>query len=209
MHHTWLCIMPCVCGGCLLCCLFLSGLLLSLASVSFQSCEDSFDYVRLSSSWTRSSSLWDFRQDDHTLDITTIFAMLVCSLLLCQCYDAYHLLVSLPNCHVKPLTHHVLANRWLAMLPLCSAPLIALLVAGEVWSRSLLGHLFTCWDIIILLCYLNASIYLVKGGRLGLSPSVLFHSCRPSFCHIGVMFPDFAFLTQLGYNGNPLIFRLD
>ena len=115
----------------------------------------------------------------------------------------------LPNCHVKPLTHHVLANRWLAMLPLCSAPLIALLVAGEDWSRSLLEHLFTCWDIIILLCYLNASIYLVKGGRLGLSPSVLFHSCRPSFRHIGVMFPDFAFLTRLGYNGNPLIVRLD
>ena len=33
------------------------------------------------------------------------------ALLLCQCYDAYHLLSSLPNCHVKPLTHHVLANR--------------------------------------------------------------------------------------------------
>ena len=59
------CIMPCVCGGCLLCCLFLSGLLLPLASVSFQSCEDSFDYVRLSSSWTHSSSLRDFNQDDH------------------------------------------------------------------------------------------------------------------------------------------------
>ena len=38
----------------------------------------------------------------------------------------------LPNCHVKPLTHHVLANRWLAMLPLCSAPLIALLVARSI-----------------------------------------------------------------------------
>ena len=47
MHHTWLCIMPCSCVGCLLCCLFLSGLLLSLASVSFRSREDSFDYVRL------------------------------------------------------------------------------------------------------------------------------------------------------------------
>uniref|UniRef100_A0A8R7R204 Uncharacterized protein n=1 Tax=Triticum urartu TaxID=4572 RepID=A0A8R7R204_TRIUA len=33
-----------------------------LASVSFQSCEDPFIYVRLSSSWTRSSSLRDFRQ---------------------------------------------------------------------------------------------------------------------------------------------------
>ena len=139
MHHTCLCIMPCVCAGCLLCCLFLPGLLLSLASVSFRSCEDSFVYERLSSSWTRSSSLRDFRQDDHTLEITTIFAMLVCSLLLCQCYDAYHLLVNLPNCHVKPLTHLVLANRCLAMLPLCSAPLIALLVAGEDCSLFLVG----------------------------------------------------------------------
>src|SRR3954463_14172868 len=67
-------IMPCSCVGCLLCCLFVSGLLLSLASVSFRSCEDSFFYVRLSSSWTRSSSLRDLRQDDHTLEITSIFA---------------------------------------------------------------------------------------------------------------------------------------
>ena len=44
-----------------------------------------------------SSQLWQLcRQDDHTLEITTIFAMLVCSLLLCHCYDAYLLLVSLP-----------------------------------------------------------------------------------------------------------------
>ena len=105
----------------------------------------------------------------------------------------------LPNCYVKPLIHHVLANRWLSMLPLCSAPLIALLVAGEDWRSFLDGTLFTCWDIIILSCYLNASIYLVKGGRLGLSPSVLFHSCRPSFCHIGVMFPDFCVPYTVGW----------
>ena len=95
------------------------------------------------------------------------------------------------------------------MLPLCSAPLIALLVAGEDWSLFLVGT----W--ILLLGYhnisylINASIYLVKGGRLGLVPSVLFHSCRPSFRHIGVMFPDFAFLMRLGYNGNPLTVRLE
>ena len=62
--------------------------------------------------------------------------------LLCQCYDGYHLLWSLPNCHVKPLAHHVLANRWLAMLPRYSAPLIALLVAGEDWRPFLVGTLF-------------------------------------------------------------------
>ena len=64
----------------------------------------------------------------------------------------------LTYCHVKPLTHHVLANRCLAMLPLCSARLIALLVAGEDWRSFLVG---TCslLDITILSCYLNASIY--------------------------------------------------
>ena len=72
-----------------------------------------------------------------------------------------------------------------------------------------------CWDMDIVgisllsLIYFNASIYLVKGGRLGLMPGVLFHSSHPSFRQIGVMFPDFAFLTRLGYNGNPLIVRLD
>ena len=67
-----------------------------------------------------------------------------------------------------------------------------------------------CWnmDIVLYLVYFNASIYLVNGRRLDLMPGVLFHSCRPSFCHIGVMFPDFALLTQLGDNGNPLIVRL-
>ena len=52
---------------------------------------------------------------------------------------------------------------------------------------------------------INASMYLVKGGRLDLMSGVLFHSCCPNFHHIGVMFPDFVFLTRLGYNGNPLI----
>ena len=40
---------------------------------------------------------------------------------------------------------------------------------------------------------INASIYLVVCGRLGLLPSVLFHSCRPSFRNTGVMFLDERF----------------
>ena len=51
---------------------------------------------------------------------------------------------------------------------------------------------------------INASMYLVKGGRLGLMPGVLFHSCRPSFRHIGAMFPDFAFLARSGDLWDPL-----
>ena len=155
---------------------------------------------------------WSYPRNHYYLCYASLLALLPC-----QCYDAYHLLVSLPNCHVKPLSHHVLANRWLAMLPLCSAPLIALLVAGEDWSLFLVGTWRCCslLEHVYLLGYhnisylINASIYLVKGGRLGLMPGVLFHSCRPSFRHIGVMFPDFAFLTRLGYNGNPLTVRLE
>ena len=71
-----------------------------------------------------------------------------------------------------------------------------------------------CWNMDILgydnISYLiNAPIYLVMGGRLGLMPGVMFHSFRPSFRHTGVMFLDFAFLTWLGYNGNPLKVHLE
>ena len=48
---------------------------------------------------------------------------------------------------------------------------------------------------------INAHIYLVKGGRLDLMPGVLFYSFRPSFGHTGVMFLDFASLTQGGFMG--------
>ena len=88
------------------------------------------------------------------------------------------------------------------MLPLCSAPLIALLVAGEVEDCSMMDRIMLGYHNISYL--INASIYLVKGGRLGLMPGVLFHSCRPTFHHTGVMFLDFAFLTRLGDLWDPL-----
>ena len=67
-----------------------------------------------------------------TLDLTTIISMLVASFyrfaaLPITCSS------SLPKLPCQPLTFSpFLANHCLAMLPLCSAPLIALLVAGEV-----------------------------------------------------------------------------
>ena len=95
------------------------------------------------------------------------------------------------------------------MLPLCSALLIALLVAGEDWRLFLVGTFIYLLGYHYISYLINASIYLVKGGRLGLMPGVLFHSCRPNFRHTGFMFLDFAFLTRLGYNGNPLTVRLE
>ena len=95
------------------------------------------------------------------------------------------------------------------MLPLCSAPLIALLVAGEDWSSFLLELYLLLGYHNIYLIYLSASIYLVKGGRLGLMPGVLFHSWRPSFRHIGVMFLDFVPLTWWGFMGPSWQFALN
>ena len=59
------------------------------------------------------------------------------------------------------------------------------------------------WDIALSLTLINASIYLAKGGRLGLLLVVLFHSFRLSLRHTSVMFLDFAFLTRLGVMGTP------
>ena len=77
-----------------------------------------------------------------------------------------------------------------------------MLVAGEVEDCSMVDKIVLGYHNISYL--INAPIYLVKGGRLGLMPGVLFHTCRPSFCHTGVMFPDFAFLTRLGDLWDPL-----
>ena len=66
-----------------------------------------------------------------------------------------------------------------------------------------MGDIAASRALHISLILINASIYLVKGGRLGLMPGVLFHSCCPSFRHTSVMFLDFAFLTRLGVMGTP------
>ena len=95
-----------------------------------------------------------------------------------------------------------LANSCLAMLPLLLSPFIALLVAGEDEVCSMLDYVYV--GISQYLYVINASIYLVKGGRLGLTPGVLFHSCHPCFHHISIMFPDFASLTRLGDLWDPL-----
>ena len=76
-----------------------------------------------------------------SLDLITIIAMLVASfyrfaVLPITCSS------SLPKFPCQPLTFSpFLANRCLAMLPLCSAPLIALLVAGEVEDCSMVDRI--------------------------------------------------------------------
>ena len=159
MHHTWLCIMPWLCRGCLLCCLLLSGVLLRVGSDNIEFVRIRSSTFRLSSSWTRSSSLRDFRQDDHTLEIT-IFAMLVCSLF---CYanatmptfflsaSQFPCQTSNPPCPSKPLIGYVTALlspsysvascRWrLEAIPCWN---IYLLVGISLYCHVILMHLYT------------------------------------------------------------------
>ena len=77
-----------------------------------------------------------------------------------------------------------------------------MLVAGEVEDCSMVNRIMLGYHNISYII-INASIYMVKDGRLGLMPGVLFHSCRPSFCHTGVVFLDFVSLTWLGVMGTP------
>ena len=153
-------IIPCSYVGCLLCRVLLSGVcFFGLVPVtsrlwgpvwlrSFVFFMDSFFFL------AGFQARWPYPRNHFYL------CLLSCSLF-CYAYDAIPTtcLSCHPYCWTKPLTHLVLANCCLAMLPLCSAPLIALLVAGEDKVCSLLEHddvvpcwnMFTCWDITIYL----------------------------------------------------------
>ena len=143
MHHAWLCIMSCLCVVCLPCVCFFPVVLL-LVSSCFVAIVRIRSTMLGSSTWLRllhGLVLLPSRiscKMTVTLDLTTIIAMLVVSML-SLCRATYHLFFKPPNLPCQPLTFPpFLANCCLAMLPLCSAPLIALLVAGEVEDCSML-----------------------------------------------------------------------
>ena len=149
MHHTCLCIMPCLCDGCLPCCLLLSGVLLRVGFVNV-----AFVRIRSTTSVCLLHGLVLLPcgiSGKMTIPSKSLLSLLASCSLFCYAYAAIPTtcLSCLPYCWAKPLTHLVLANRCLAMLPLCSAPLIALLVAGEDWSLFLVGTWIFCWDITI------------------------------------------------------------
>ena len=161
MYHTVLCIMPCLCDVCLLCCLLISGVLLRVGSVNVA-------FVRIR--WTTSVCLLHGLvllpcgiSGKMTIPSKSLLSLLANCSLFCYAYAAIPTtcLSCLPYCWAKPLTHLVLANHWLAMLPLCSAPLIALLVAGEDWSLFLVGTWRCCslLEHVYLLGYHNTSYF--------------------------------------------------
>ena len=130
---------------------------------------------------------WSYPRNHYYLCYASLLA-----LLLCQCYDAYLLLVSHPNCHVQPLTHQCPSKPLIGYVTALLSPSYS--VVSCRWRLEFVPcwNMDICWDITISLILINASIHLVKGGRLSLMPGVLFHSCRPSFRHTGIMFLEFA-----------------
>ena len=132
--------MPCSCVVCLLCCVLLLDSSYFVAIVRIRSSTLGSGFIRSSSSWTRSSSLRDFRQDDRYPGSHYYHCYASC-FVLSLCRASYHLFLKPPKLPCQPLTFSpFLANRCLAMLPLCPAPFIALLVAGAVAVCSMSGH---------------------------------------------------------------------
>ena len=139
MHHTWLCIMPCLCLLVYHVVCFFPVLLLSSGNVAFVRIRSTAPVRLLHGLVLLPSGISGKRT--ATLDLTTIIAMLVASFyrfaaLPIICLSSHPLLPWTSN-----LWHLSYANRCLAMLPLCSAPLIALLVAGEVEDCSMVDRI--------------------------------------------------------------------
>ena len=154
MHHTWLCIMPCLCLVVYhVVCFFLMLLLLvSSGNVAFVRIRSTTSVCLLHGLVLLPCGM----SGKMTIPSKSLLSLLARCLLFCYAYAAIPTTCSscLPYCWTKPLTHLVLANHCLAMLPLCSAPLIALLVAGEVWRLFLVG---TC----LLLGYHNIILFIL------------------------------------------------
>ena len=137
MHHSWLSIMPCSCVVCLPCCVLLLDSSCFVAIVRTRSSTlGSASSIRLLHGLVLLPCGISGKMT-ATLDLTTIIAMLVASF---YRYAALPIFCSssLPYCH-EPLTFDTFPMQTVVWLcyRFCSAPLIALLVAGEVEDCSM------------------------------------------------------------------------
>ena len=110
-------------------------------------------FIRSSSSWTRSSSLRDVRQDDRYPGSHYYHCYASC-FILSLCCATYQLLFKPPKLPCQPLTFSpFLANRCLAMLPLLLSPSYSVVSCRWSW-RFLHGGQDFGWDITISLILL-------------------------------------------------------
>ena len=148
LHHACLCIMPCSCAVCLWCCVLL------LVSSYFRCDREDlfvfgwFGFIRSSSSWTRSSSLRDFRQDDRYPGSHYYHCYASCFVLSLCCVYLSFAHQAIANFH-EPLTFDTLPSK--PLLGYVSALLSpSYSVASCRWSwRFLHGGQDFGWDITI------------------------------------------------------------
>ena len=140
MHHTWLCIVPCLC----LCVTTLFASFRFASLVSFGFIPELWGFVRLRPFVFFMDSFFFLAKSlaRWPLPSISLLSLLASCFVLSLCCATYHLFIKPP---ILPWTsnlwHLSYANHCLAMLPLCSAPLIALLVAGEVEDFSMVDRI--------------------------------------------------------------------
>jgi len=139
MHHTCLCIVPCLCSCIYHVVCFFPVLLLRSGNVAIVRIRSTTPVRLLHGLILLPSGISG--KMTATLDLTTIFAMLVASF-----YRFAALPITCLSSHPKlpwtsNLWHLSYANHCLAMYRFCSALLIALLVAGEVEDFSMVDRI--------------------------------------------------------------------
>ena len=138
MHRAWLSIMSCLCVVCLPCvCFFL--VVLHLVSSCFVAIVRIRSSTLGSSSWLRLLHGLVFLPSGIsgkmtiTLDLITIIAMLVASML-SLCRVTYHLLIKPPKLPCQPLTFSpFLANRCLAIVTTLLSPSYSVVSCRWSW----------------------------------------------------------------------------
>ena len=143
MHHTWLCIIPCSCVVCLLCCVLLSSVcFFGVVPVTsrlwgpvhlrfFVFFMDSFFFL------AGSQARWPYPQNHFYLCLLVVRSIAMPHYL--------SLALQAPQIAMKPpLTFVTLPRKPLFgyVTAFCSAPLIALLIAGEDEVCSMLDYVY-------------------------------------------------------------------
>ena len=159
MHQTWLCIMPCLCGGCLLCCLLsfrccFFGLVpitsrlwgtVRLSPLGFFM--DSFFFL------AGSQARWPYPRNHFYLCLLVVRSIAMPRYLF-TCSS------SLPNCH-EPLTFVTfLANRCLAMLPLLLSPSYSVASCRRRWRLLHVGT-WRCCSLFGTCLLVGISLYIL------------------------------------------------
>ena len=149
MHHTWLCIMPCSCVGCLLCCLLLFGVFLRVGSVHV-----AFVRIRSTTSVCLLHGLVLLPSGisgKMTIPSKSLLCLLASFSLFCYAYAVIPTtcLSCLPYCWAKPLTHLCPSKPLFGYVTTLLSPSYSVVSCRWRLEFFLVGTCIFCWDITI------------------------------------------------------------